>query len=115
MDGVFDDHGLTSSSPYVTSEPAEVTFSATFNTDGVFDGHGMTSSSPYVTSEPTEVTFSSTFNASDHVEVPEGCVVLRVSDFVPWDNPDNLISHQAEQVFEVIVDVFFLNILYLIR
>ena len=60
-------------------------------------------------------TFNSSFNVSDQLQVPEGCVVLRVSEFVPWDNPDNLISQEVEQMFDMIVAVVFLNILFLIR
>ena len=60
-------------------------------------------------------TFNSSFNVSDQLQVPEGCVVLQVSEFVPWDNPDNLISQEVEQMFDMIVAVVFLNILFLIR
>ena len=77
--------------------------------------HRLTSMASFVTSDPREVTFNSSLNVSDQLQVPEGCVVLPVPDFLPWDNPDNLISREVEQMFDMIVAVVFLNILYLIR
>ena len=67
------------------------------------------------TSDPTEAPFNTSFNVSDHLKVPEGCVVLPVFKFKPWDNPDNLISQEVEEMFDMIVAVVFLNIFYLIR
>ena len=72
-------------------------------------------SSSMTSDQPTEVPFNTSFNVSDHIKVPEGCVLLRVSDFVPWDNPDNLIGQKVEEMFDMIVAVFFLNIFYFIR
>ncbi|KAK7491774.1 hypothetical protein BaRGS_00017030 [Batillaria attramentaria] len=52
---------------------------------------------------------------ASNFRVPDGCVVLRltVSDFVPWDNPENLISQEVERAFDT-VTVVFLYILFLI-
>lgn len=51
------------------------------------------------------------------VRVPPGCVVLPVEpgDFVPWDNPDNLVSRKVEQAVDTAVAVVFLPVLFLIR
>ena len=90
----------------------EVSSNASFTTgDSSVSRQGFVSHSAFMTSDPTEVPF----NVSDHLKVPEGCVLLRVSDFVPWDNPDNLISQKVEEMFDMIVAVVFLNIFYLIR
>ena len=78
-----------------------------------------------VGSDYTELPASALFNTSDYedsslstsenITVPEGCVVLQFSDFVPWDNPDTLISLEVEETFDMVVSVVFLNLLYFIR
>ena len=75
----------------------------------------MAAMSSSTTSDPRPVPFNTSFNVSDHLKVPEGCVVLPVFKFKPWDNPDNLISQEVEEMFDMIVAVFFLNIFYFIR
>ena len=75
----------------------------------------MSSSSVVMTSDPTGVPFNTSFNVSDHLKVPEGCVMLPVFMYKPWDNPDNLISQEVEAIFEWITAIFFINLLYLIR
>ena len=49
--------------------------------------------------------------------VPAGCVVLSVEpgDFVPWDNPDNLVSRELEQAVDRAVAIFFLPLLFIVR
>ena len=48
--------------------------------------------------------------------VPDGCMVLSVEpgDFIPWDNPDNLVSQEVEQAVDLAVAVFFLPALLLL-
>ena len=89
---------FSSGSSVIISEQTEVPFNSSFNVR-----------------EQSEDPFNSSFNASDSFTVPEGCVVLQYSDFVPWDNPDNLMSRQVEEVFGMAVSVVFINILFLIR
>ena len=43
-----------------------------------------------------------------------GCLTLQFQDFVPWDNPDNVISFQVEDLVRRLKDVVFLPILFLI-
>ena len=43
-----------------------------------------------------------------------GCLVLQRKEFVPWDNPDNIISFQVEELVRKLKDVVFLPILFLI-
>ena len=43
-----------------------------------------------------------------------GCISLQYQDFIPWDNPDNIISFQVEDLTRRLKDVFFLPILFLI-
>ena len=43
-----------------------------------------------------------------------GCISLQYQDFIPWDNPDNIISFQTEQLIRKLKDVVFLPILFLI-
>ena len=44
----------------------------------------------------------------------EGCITIQFQDFIPWDNPDNIISFQVEDLMRRLKDVFFLPILFLI-
>ena len=48
--------------------------------------------------------------------VPDGCMVLSVEpgDFIPWDNPDNLVSQEVEQAVDLAVAGFFLPALLLL-
>ena len=53
---------------------------------------------------------------ADPTGVPDGCMVLSVEpgDFIPWDNPDNLVSQEVEQAVDLVVAVFFLPTLQLL-
>ena len=53
---------------------------------------------------------------ADLTGVPDGCMVLSVEpgDFIPWDNPDNLVSQEVEQAVDLVVAVFFLPTLLLL-
>ncbi|KAL8598200.1 hypothetical protein ACOMHN_043271 [Nucella lapillus] len=55
-------------------------------------------------------------NHTDVLQPPEGCVVLSVKPgaFIPWDNPDNLISREVEVAVDTAVAVVFLPILFAI-
>ena len=48
-----------------------------------------------------------------NITAPEGCIVLQFEGFVPWNNPQNLISAQTEARIErmksaIVLPVFFL-------
>ena len=43
-----------------------------------------------------------------------GCIILQNQDFIPWDNPDNIISRETESIVRILKDVVFLPILFLI-
>ena len=43
-----------------------------------------------------------------------GCRVVALGDFLPWDNPDNLVSKEAEKAVDTAVAVVFLPILFLV-
>ena len=43
-----------------------------------------------------------------------GCLILQFQSFVPWDNPDNIVSFQVEDLVRRLKDVVFLPILFLI-
>ena len=117
---------FSSGSSVIISEQTEVPFNSSFSNN---EQSVSSSGSSVIISEQTKVPFNSSFNvreqsedpfnssfnASDSFTVPEGCVVLQYSDFVPWDNPDNLMSRQVEEVFGMAVSVVFINILFLIR
>ena len=58
---------------------------------------------------------------SNHTEtdassgIPEGCVVLAsVGEYVPWDNPDNIVSKAVTEVWERTIHGAFLPVLFLI-
>ena len=59
------------------------------------------------TTDPSASMFNTTMG---HPE----CLVLRFQGFIPWDNPDNIISSQAESIVRKLKDVVFLPILFLI-
>ena len=43
-----------------------------------------------------------------------GCLNLQFHEFIPWNNPDNIISLQAEDLVNKLKDLVFLPILFLI-
>ena len=43
-----------------------------------------------------------------------GCFTIKFSEFVPWDNPGNVISFEVEDLVHELKDVVFLPILFLI-
>ncbi|XP_076441500.1 uncharacterized protein LOC143280656 [Babylonia areolata] len=47
--------------------------------------------------------------------VPPGCLLLEQSDFVPWDNPDNIISRQADYwVSTILIGTIVLPVLFVV-
>ncbi|KAK7504023.1 hypothetical protein BaRGS_00004755, partial [Batillaria attramentaria] len=48
------------------------------------------------------------------VHVPDGCLVLQFTDFVPWNNPDNLMSQESMDAYEKFVHGVCLPILFLV-
>ncbi|KAK7479626.1 hypothetical protein BaRGS_00029175 [Batillaria attramentaria] len=54
-------------------------------------------------------------NLSTNTAVPEGCIVVQMNagDFIPWNNPDNIVSAEAEQISDTIVSKVTLHILFL--
>ena len=43
-----------------------------------------------------------------------GCLNLQFHEFIPWNNPDNIISFEAEDLVNKLKDLVFLPILFLI-
>ena len=94
-----------------SQELQRVASRSSFSTGQLSD---FTSDPPVVTSERAELAFNSSVRPD--VEVPpEECVLLQFSDFVPWDNPDNLISNEVKEAFEMFVGFSLVHFLYLIR
>ena len=61
-----------------------------------------------ITTSAADLTSNTTLNQSQ-------CgLVLRFPDFIPWDNPDNIISRETESIVRILKDVVFLPILFLI-
>ena len=61
-----------------------------------------------VTTSAADLTSNTTLNQSQ-------CgLVLRFPDFIPWDNPDNIISRETESIVRKLKDVMFLPIMFLI-
>ena len=44
----------------------------------------------------------------------EGCKILHFDGFIPWDNPDNLVSLEMESFAERLKSAIFLPLLFLI-
>lgn len=53
-------------------------------------------------------------NVTDVFHIPEGCFVIPDSAIAPWNNPEDLVSHETFQTFEEIVNVYFLTLFFLI-
>ena len=67
--------------------------------------------SPYnITQNNTNSSDTIFNNTSEH----PGCLILQFQSFIPWDNPDNIISFQTENLVRRLKDVLFLPILFLI-
>ena len=64
----------------------------------------------FVTNNVTNFSDSMSNTTSGH----PGCLILRFKEFIPWDNPDNIISFQSESIVRRLKNVFFLPILFLI-
>ena len=46
--------------------------------------------------------------------VPENCIILGMNTTIPWDNPNNLISLEAEQLFDRIKATVILPLLFFV-
>ena len=59
---------------------------------------------------------NSSQNVAGNVSVPEGCYVFNFEDmeFLPWDNPDNIVSAEVEDITRRLKDAILLPILFLI-
>ena len=55
-------------------------------------------------------------NVTVNRSAPEGCSVLRLEEmeFLPWDNPDNVVSAEVEDIARRLKTLIFLPILFLI-
>ena len=43
-----------------------------------------------------------------------GCITIQFQEFLPWANPDNIVSSDVRDITRRLKDVFFLPILFLI-
>ena len=43
-----------------------------------------------------------------------GCLNLQFHEFIPWNNPDNILSFEVEDLVHMLKDLVFLPILFLI-
>ena len=68
------------------------------------------------TSTQTEITSTWTVdNVSQSVNnVPQKCIILGMNTPIPWNNPNNLISLEAEQLFDRIKATVLIPVLFLI-
>ena len=77
--------------------------------------HGNeTSGENYISQDATNSSANSSGSMSNQTLGHPGCLVFKFKDFIPWNNPDNIISFQVEDVVRRLKDVFFLPILFLI-
>nr|KAG5701776.1 hypothetical protein BaRGS_000766 [Batillaria attramentaria] len=65
-------------------------------------------------SRVSNLTYFSQLPAGSNSTLPQDCVVLQFSDYVPWHNDHNLISAEAQQFVERLATVWFCPILFLI-
>ena len=69
---------------------------------------------PYLSQNRTNNRTNSPDFMSNTTAGHSGCIILQYQDFIPWDNPDNIISFQVEDLTRRLKDVVFLPILFLI-
>ncbi|KAK7501437.1 hypothetical protein BaRGS_00007241 [Batillaria attramentaria] len=62
----------------------------------------------------TTVSTISSGNSSSNQTVPEGCIVLQFAEFVPWDNPDNVLDYDTVFAFEQVLHGVCLPVLCLV-
>ena len=43
-----------------------------------------------------------------------GCLIFQFHEFIPWNNPDNILSFEVEDLVHMLKDLVFLPILFLI-
>ena len=65
--------------------------------------------------DSTAVPSNVTSNGSSVTHPSTDCLVLQLQlDFLPWDNPDNIVSAQTENLVRRVRDVVVLPILFII-
>ena len=65
--------------------------------------------------DSTAIPSNVTSNGSSVTHPSTGCLVLQLQlDFLPWDNPDNIVSAQTENLVRRLRDVVVLPILFTI-
>ena len=70
---------------------------------------------PYYEMAGVDITTTNNLTTSNDSDPPSHCLRLEAqSDFLPWDNPDNLVSAQTEDLVRRLRDVVVLPILFLI-
>ncbi|KAL8562429.1 hypothetical protein ACOMHN_066143 [Nucella lapillus] len=57
---------------------------------------------------------SPTDPGSEAPSPPPGCIVMSLGSFLPWDNPDNLVSLEVERGVDMAVGVVVLPLLFLL-
>ena len=73
-----------------------------------------TNAEPYISQEVTTSRTNSSYVMSNTTSTHPGCLILQFQAFVPWDNPDNIISSQVEDLVRRLKDLVILPILFLI-
>ncbi|KAL8573105.1 hypothetical protein ACOMHN_027365 [Nucella lapillus] len=68
----------------------------------------------FIPSTSAKISGSMSTNSSADVWVPEGCILKKGSQFVPWDNEDNLIPKQVDVIINVVLTGVFLPLLFLV-
>ena len=83
--------------------------------ENIMQDRGSDRLTAYRTTNFTHSTVSSVLeNSTANLTVPQGCQVVRFenTEFLPWDNPDNIVSAEVEdiarRVKDTLLPVFFL-------
>ena len=53
-------------------------------------------------------------NVTAAFQAPEGCLVIPFSNIRPWDNPEDLVSHETYQHVMLFVNVYFISLCFVI-
>ena len=67
-----------------------------------------------ITSEATVTSPSALPTTAMRTAALEECVKLQLGDFVPWDNPDNLVSADTEALVDRVKSVYVMPVLSVI-
>ena len=88
-------------------------FMARHPIENIMQDRGSDRLAAYRTTNFTHSTISSVLeNSTANLTIPQGCQVVRLEEmeFLPWDNPDNIVSAEVEHIARRVKDLSLIHI-----